>query len=47
MLFVAALIEGFWSAQPLPPMAKYVAAAILWVVVIGYLGLAGRSEGRT
>jgi uncharacterized membrane protein SpoIIM required for sporulation len=44
MLFIAALIEGFWSAQPLEPMVKYVAAALLWIVVIGYLGFAGRSE---
>ena len=42
MLFVAAMIEGFWSALPLPPMVKYSAAAILWIAVIGYLGFAGR-----
>jgi len=42
MLFVAAIIEGFWSALPLPPMVKYSAAATLWIAVIGYLGFAGR-----
>jgi len=46
MLFIAALIEGFWSAQPLPPMVKYVAATLLWIVVIGYLGFAGRAEAK-
>lgn len=47
MLFVAALIEGFWSAQPLPPMVKYVAATLLWIVVAGYLAFAGRAEAGT
>jgi uncharacterized membrane protein SpoIIM required for sporulation len=42
MLFIAALIEGFWSAQPFPPMVKYAAAAVLWLSVAGYLGFAGR-----
>ena len=46
MLFVAATIEGFWSAQPLPPMVKYSAAAMLWIAVIGYLGFAGRELGE-
>jgi uncharacterized membrane protein SpoIIM required for sporulation len=46
MLFIAALIEGFWSAQPFPPMVKYVAASILWLTVGGYLGFAGRSEEK-
>ena len=41
-IFVAAIIEGFWSALPLPPMVKYSAAATLWIAVIGYLGFAGR-----
>ena len=44
MLFVAAMIEGFWSAQPLPPMVKYGAASIFWLAVIAYLGFAGRGE---
>jgi uncharacterized membrane protein SpoIIM required for sporulation len=42
MLFVAAMIEGFWSAQTMAPMVKYSGAAILWIAVIGYLGFAGR-----
>jgi uncharacterized membrane protein SpoIIM required for sporulation len=44
MLFLAAMIEGFWSAQPLAPGIKYAVAAFLWLAVAGYLGLAGRSE---
>jgi uncharacterized membrane protein SpoIIM required for sporulation len=44
MLFVAAMIEGFWSAQPLPPLVKYVVATVLWLVVIAYLALAGRED---
>lgn len=42
MLFVAAMIEGFWSAQPLPPIVKYAAAAVFWIAVALYLGFAGR-----
>ncbi len=41
MLFVAAMIEGFWSAQRLPLGIKSLVATILWIVVIAYLGLAG------
>lgn len=42
MTFVAAAIEGFWSAQALPPMLKYTVGIALWVVCFLYLGLAGR-----
>ena len=42
MLAVAALIEGFWSAEPFPPAVKYTVAAFLWLSVVAYLGLAGR-----
>ena len=44
LMFIAALIEGFWSASPVPPMAKYVAAVVLWSSVFAYLGLAGRGD---
>ncbi|HXV61667.1 MAG TPA: stage II sporulation protein M [Vicinamibacteria bacterium] len=46
MLFVAALIEGFWSAQPLPAPIKYVVAGVFWIAVISYLALSGRREPR-
>jgi len=42
MLFVAALIEGFWSPAPIPAGVKYAGGALLWVVVIVYLSTAGR-----
>lgn len=46
MTFVAAAIEGFWSAQPLSPNVKYVTGIVLWVFCFLYLGLAGRRAGR-
>lgn len=42
MTTLAAFIEGFWSAQPLPASVKYAVGAVLWVLVIVYLGFAGR-----
>ncbi len=43
MLVVAAFIEAFWSSSPLAPQVKFTAAAGLWLVVILYLALMGRS----
>ncbi|MBT8036014.1 MAG: stage II sporulation protein M [Verrucomicrobiae bacterium] len=45
MTFVAAGIEGFWSARDLPPMVKYTTGVIMWVLVVAYLIFAGRSVG--
>lgn len=45
MTFVAAGIEGFWSARDLPPMVKYTTGITLWVLVIFYLAFAGRRAG--
>ncbi|MBL48121.1 MAG: hypothetical protein CMP28_04110 [Roseibacillus sp.] len=42
MTFVAACIEGFWSAQPLEPIIKYSVGVFFWVVLIVYLVFAGR-----
>jgi uncharacterized membrane protein SpoIIM required for sporulation len=42
MLFVAALIEAFWSPSGLPAEVKYIGAALMWLTVAAYLGLAGR-----
>ncbi len=42
MTFLAAFIEGFWSAQPLPGTLKYVVGALMWTLVIVYLWLGGR-----
>lgn len=42
MLAIAALIEGFWSPSGVPDEVKWSAAGGLWLLVIAYLGLAGR-----
>lgn len=44
MLVIAALIEGFWSPAPIPAIFKYSAGGVLWLIVICYLGLAGRGR---
>ncbi len=45
MLLVAALIEGFWSPSGAPPLVKFIVGGVLWTLVLGYLGLAGRRGG--
>jgi uncharacterized membrane protein SpoIIM required for sporulation len=45
MLLIAALIEGFWSPSGAPPVLKYAIGAILWLLVISYLALAGQGVG--
>lgn len=42
MLLIAAFIEAFWSSSLFTPAIKYVVAALLWILVAGYLMLAGR-----
>jgi len=42
MLFVAAMIEAFWSPAPLAAEIKYISGGLLWVLVILYLAVAGR-----
>ncbi|MEM9479973.1 MAG: stage II sporulation protein M [Verrucomicrobiota bacterium] len=42
MTFVAAIIEGFWSAQPLVPELKYFVGILFWALVTVYLLFAGR-----
>ena len=42
MLLFAAAIEGFWSPSPAPPELKWAVGALLMVLVILYLTLAGR-----
>jgi uncharacterized membrane protein SpoIIM required for sporulation len=44
MTAFAAIIEGFWSANPFEPWIKYTFGACMWVLVLGYLGLAGRDR---
>lgn len=43
MLFVAAAIEGFWSAGPVPFEGKLVFGAVQFGIVVAWLSLGGRS----
>ncbi|MBW3539139.1 MAG: stage II sporulation protein M [Planctomycetes bacterium] len=45
MLFVAALLEAFWSPSGVSSTLKYIVGAGLWLLVALYLGLAGREDG--
>ena len=42
---LAAVVEGFWSAQLLPSGLKYGVGVAGWVLLLGYFGLAGRRGG--
>ena len=42
MLVLAAFIEAFWSPAAVPASVKYGAAALLWALVIAYLGFSGK-----
>ena len=45
MLLIAAGIEAFWSPRTfLPPIAKYAAGGVMWVIVIVYFAFAGRDR---
>ncbi len=46
MLVVAAFIEGFWSPSSAPREVKIVVGACLWVIVILYLTMGGRTLNR-
>lgn len=43
MTFIAACIEGFWSANSLAPMVKYTVGIMFWIILTLYFLLAGRS----
>ena len=44
MLFIAAIIEAFWSSSIIIPIGiKYTVGAILWLLVIAYFLLVGRN----
>jgi uncharacterized membrane protein SpoIIM required for sporulation len=47
MLLVAAAIEGFWSAGPVPPAGKYVFAVVQCVIVAAWLTLGGRARAES
>lgn len=46
MTFLAAFIEGFWSASSAPHEVKYVVGALGWVAVIAFFVLGGRRAAR-
>ncbi|MCG8427272.1 MAG: stage II sporulation protein M [Chromatiales bacterium] len=47
MLFIAAFIEGFWSASAMPNVVKYAVGIALWVLMILYFIFAGRGADGT
>ena len=46
LTFLAAFVEGFWSAGPASPPIKYTVGAALWLTTLLYLGFAGRADAR-
>ncbi|MES2439706.1 MAG: stage II sporulation protein M [Verrucomicrobiota bacterium] len=46
MTTLAAVVEGFWSAQALPSNLKYTVGIIGWILHIAYFTLAGRRSGH-
>jgi uncharacterized membrane protein SpoIIM required for sporulation len=44
MLFLAATVEGFWSASTAPAIVKRAAGGLIFLLVVSYLGLAGRGR---
>jgi len=42
LLLIAAFIEAYWSSSAVTPATKYTVGALLWLLVISYLSLAGR-----
>jgi uncharacterized membrane protein SpoIIM required for sporulation len=47
MFFTAAVVEAFWSPLTAVPFQVKVAVGIgMWVVVLGYLALAGRAHAN-
>lgn len=44
MTAFAAVIEGFWSANPFPPLVRYAVGILMWVLTLGYLFLSGRER---
>lgn len=44
MLFVAALLEGYFSPLPIPSAFKYIVGTFLWLLVVVYLTISGRER---
>ena len=48
MLILAAFVEAFWSSKTdIPANTKYLVGVLLWICVLGYCLLAGRSNRGT
>jgi uncharacterized membrane protein SpoIIM required for sporulation len=47
MLLIAAVIEAFWSSSAAAVEIKYGVAGLLWLLVLYYLGFAGREAHGT
>lgn len=45
MIFLAAFVEGFWSASHAPAAAKYTVGITLWVILAVYLLFSGKRAG--
>jgi uncharacterized membrane protein SpoIIM required for sporulation len=46
LTFLAAVVEGFWSAQPLPSSVKYSVGITFWVLHAVYFLFAGKGGAR-
>jgi len=44
MTAFAAVIEGFWSANPFPPLLRYIVGGFMWVLTLSYLFLSGKER---
>jgi uncharacterized membrane protein SpoIIM required for sporulation len=44
MTALAAVVEGFWSAQPIPSPVKYTVGILFWVLHVVYFLFAGRRQ---
>jgi peptidoglycan/LPS O-acetylase OafA/YrhL len=45
LLLLAAFVEAYWSSMTFAdPTVKYAVGAALWLLVLGYLLLAGRGS---
>jgi uncharacterized membrane protein SpoIIM required for sporulation len=44
MTAFAAVIEGFWSANPFPPPLRYSVGGMMWLLTLGYLFLSGKER---
>ncbi|MDB4369129.1 stage II sporulation protein M, partial [bacterium] len=44
MTALAAVIEGFWSAQPIDTNLKYIVGIVFWILHLLYFGFVGRGR---